>query len=744
MTNASSLARAQPVRLVALLSLGGMTFAASAPESPRDRSEPAGEAVTLTEFRVNESARVDEYIASEAVSGTRTGAKILELPYNVQVLTKEFMEDFQVFDEYNYKVFQYVPNYAPDNNGRLRGFQPQELRDGFVAAGATPSAITNTRQIEVIMGPQSTLYGHVTPGGVVNYVSKAPRQRPFTEITAARGRYEFQRYGLETTGPILRDRLFYLLNATYIFNESNMQHYYSNIFLFSGTLLYKFTPATSVTVAWERQKQKENEGTALPDLLVGSRQSGTNPLNRTGGVNYGPYLPLAGFNQFGPNQRRLRHFDSLNAKVEHRFSPGWAARLSLQRYRRDLDDRRWSNTLAFVPETGRLNSRSPTYQDQEDETDAALADLVGRFSTGGVSHQLLFAADFTRNRYGNEQWALPSSDILPNSQRFLDPFNPDWTNVDYTLLTRKMSWSTRDIAYAGGTATYRVYAFNERLVALTGLRYETVASKVVNPLSPAIHGDGSERVLGYSFGLNYRINGDRVLAYANFSRSFDTSTTVDQGVNQVQRATRGEGPEAGFKGMFRDGKIGYTVSAFRIEQNNRPIVNPAYNMSLAGTGVRQYLTQGVILMRGGEISLSARVTDDLTLIANAGYLDAKTVRAPGNAAIEGDTLIHVPAKTASGAARYTFRRGLLRGVRTGVSGTYTGERITDLGTSGVRRNRVPSIALANVFVSYEWKRDRYRHSVNLNVQNAFDKFYLNAANKLGQGRNPRLTYQLTF
>ena len=99
----------------------------------------------------------------------------------------------------------------------------------------------------------------MTPGGVVNYVSKQPRQKQFTELTAARGSYEFQRYGLETTGPLIRDQLFYLLNATYIFNGSNMQHYYSNIFLYSGTLTYQFTPATSVTAAWERQQQAQND-----------------------------------------------------------------------------------------------------------------------------------------------------------------------------------------------------------------------------------------------------------------------------------------------------------------------------------------------------------------------------------------------------------------------------------------------------------------------------------------------------
>lgn len=165
--------RRLPLPFSAALPLLALACPLSAAVLPPPAPAPTGEeVVTLTEFQVAATSVRDEYIASEAVSGTRTGAKILELPYNVQVLTSQFMEDFQVFDENNYRPLQYVPNYAPDNGGRLRGFSPQTLRDGFSRAG--PSAIANTQQIEVIMGPQSTLYGHVSPGGLVNYVSKQP------------------------------------------------------------------------------------------------------------------------------------------------------------------------------------------------------------------------------------------------------------------------------------------------------------------------------------------------------------------------------------------------------------------------------------------------------------------------------------------------------------------------------------------------------------------------------------------
>lgn len=707
---------------------------------------PAGpeEVVTLTEFQVTSASLKDDYVAAEAVSGTRTGAKILELPYNVQVLTSQFMEDFQIFDENNYRPLQYVPNYAPDNGGRLRGFSPQTLRDGFSRAG--PSAIANTQQIEVIMGPQSTLYGHVSPGGLVNYISKQPRRIAATRLTAAGGSYDFQRYELETTGPLVRDKLFYLLNASYIFNGSATQHYYSNVFLYNLAFTYRFSASTSVALYWEAQTQAQNSGTAIPDLLVGSRQSGTNVLNRTGGINHGPYLALAGFNQFGPNQRIERRFDNLNVRLEHRFSPVWSGRLSLQHYRKAFTDRRWTSGLSYVPETRRLTSHEPAYQTQDIKTDAVQADLLGRLRSAELSHALLLAADFTRDKYVNEQWQLPTAtrDALPNSVRFLDPFNPEWTPIDYALVNRQTSWTTRDLEYQGFSGSYRLYAFHERLIALAGLRSEKVSSAVENPLSAVNHGDGSEEALGYSVGLNYKLLGDALLVYANYSTSFDTSTTVDQGVNQVQRATRGRGPEAGWKGALLSERIGYTVSAFRIVHDNLPLTNPLYNSTLAGTGTRQYLAQGEVLVRGAEVAVSARLTDALTVVGNAGYLDAQTTRAPGNPALVGDTLTGVPSKTASAAARYHFRQGWLQGVRVGASVTYTGSRLTDLGSATVLRASLPAVQNYSGFVSYEWRHGRGRHAVNLNVQNLFNKFYLTAANKLGEGRNLRLTYRLSL
>lgn len=716
---------------------------AQATASQPDPAASDDTVVTLEAFTVTTASRKDDYIASEAISGTRTGAKILELPYNIQVLTNEFMEDFQVFDENNYRPLQYVPNYVPDNGGRLRGFSPLTLRDGFSRAG--PSAISNTQQIEVIMGPQSTLYGHVSPGGLVNYVSKQPRQTASTRVSVARGSYDFERYELESTGPIVPKKLFYLLDVSQINNGSAMQYYYSHVTLYNLALVYKLTSDTSISLFGEYQSQDQNGGTAIPDLLVGSRQSGSNPLNRTGGVNNGPYRALAGFNQLGPDQHITRGFENYNLKLEHKFNRVWSGRLSLQYYNKDFTDNRWTSGLSYVPETGRLTSREPVVQTQDIKTDALQADLLGRFTTGKLSHSLLFAADLTRDEYDNRQWQLPTAlrDALPNSRRFIDPLNPDWTNADFSLVTRQTSFTTRDIKYEGYSASHRMYAFGDRLITLLGARYESISSTVDNPLSATNHGEGSEDAFGYSGGVNYKIAGDRLLAYANYSTSFDTSTTVDQGLNTVQKPTKGRGPEAGFKGMLMDDRVGYTLSGFLIDQTDVSFTNPAYTSSLAGSGVPQYLAQGEVRVKGGEVAVSARVTDSFTMVANAGYIDAKTT-ASSSAALVGDRITGVASVTGSASARYTFRTGVLKGLRVGSSVTYTGKRLTDLGSATVLRASVGAIQNYSAFATYEWKAGRWRHSINLNVQNVFDKFYLTAANKLGDGRNIRVTYRLGF
>ncbi|MFM1747971.1 MAG: hypothetical protein RLZZ188_1637, partial [Verrucomicrobiota bacterium] len=170
---------------------------------------------------------------------------------------------------------------------------------------------------------------------------------------------------------------------------------------------------------------------------------------------------------------------------------------------------------------------------------------------------------------------------------------------------------------------------------------------------------------------------------------------------------------------------------------------PDYIAGVSPAGLPQYLGQGREQGRGFDLSLSARLTPALTVLGTLGYVDAR-IRRHETASLIGERLTLVGDKTASGVVRYAFLSGPLRNLRVGTSWTYTGGTLVSAATATRTREFHSPYQLVNVFGSYAWRQGRFRHSVALNGNNVFDKFYLNPSNRLGRGRETSTTYTLGF
>ena len=212
-----------------LLALALLTPAiATAQTVPSTPATAAPDVAVLPEFTVNTSKHIDDYVASEAISGTRTGAKILELPFGVDVLTKEFIEDFRLYEQdeqmrFSANFTSRDPDSGTGGGNRLRGFEPLQMRDGL--SRTSPADLTNIAQVEIIRGPQSALYGQAEPGGIVNYISKRPKETPGYRLTLSSGNYDTVRAEIEATGPLIHKKLFYLVTAGYRANKTDLEHY---------------------------------------------------------------------------------------------------------------------------------------------------------------------------------------------------------------------------------------------------------------------------------------------------------------------------------------------------------------------------------------------------------------------------------------------------------------------------------------------------------------------------------------
>jgi iron complex outermembrane receptor protein len=142
---------------------------------------------------------------------------------------------------------------------------------------------TDTDRIEVLRGPQGTLYGKNTTAGAINIYSRKPSFTPEARVELTGGNYDFFQGKASVSGPIVADTLAFRLSASVTQRRGTItntaldsyQNSQNNVSL-RGQLLWKPTGNLAITLAGDFNQQK-------PDCCVqyyvrtGATQR---PLNR--------------------------------------------------------------------------------------------------------------------------------------------------------------------------------------------------------------------------------------------------------------------------------------------------------------------------------------------------------------------------------------------------------------------------------------------------------------------------------
>lgn len=137
------------------------------------------------------------YVASSTVSASRAAAHIKEIPFTINVVTNDFLEDINA-DDIN-EAIQYASNIVPaniDEGSRfaIRGLQVKTTyRNGLRTDEDAP--VAGIERVEILKGPASILYGNVTPGGIVNYITKRPLTYQSAQVEMKYGSWDT--YGLQ-------------------------------------------------------------------------------------------------------------------------------------------------------------------------------------------------------------------------------------------------------------------------------------------------------------------------------------------------------------------------------------------------------------------------------------------------------------------------------------------------------------------------------------------------------------------
>ncbi|MCW3091825.1 MAG: TonB-dependent receptor [Ferruginibacter sp.] len=129
--------------------------------------------------------------------------------------------------------------------------------------------LSDIERIEILRGPQGTLYGRNAMGGVINIITKQPANHTSGFVELNFGDYNMQRYSAGIRTPLVNDKLFF--GASMVYNKRN--GYYNNQFnnrsfdrqsALTGNYYLKWLAAAKWAITANLKHQNDNNNGAFP------------------------------------------------------------------------------------------------------------------------------------------------------------------------------------------------------------------------------------------------------------------------------------------------------------------------------------------------------------------------------------------------------------------------------------------------------------------------------------------------
>jgi iron complex outermembrane receptor protein len=710
-----------------------------------------GEPVQLSEFTVK-ATEDNSYVASESITGSRVATRIQDLPFSINVVTSEFLQDFDLFDlDSNLAYTSSLTGLDTQGNYNLRGFGATfQLRNGFYRLGLVDRV--NVDRIEIIKGPNAAIYGQTSPAGLVNIISKRPRDQSSQRLALTAGSNDLLRGELNATGAL---GSIGGIGFSHVFSASAMDRDFD--------AKYAHLKQRSVS---EAVQAKLNERSNLLVELEWSQRNSTAAVTSTPWVvtrsgNRYVYTPqvaynLMNFNQSGPNGRQDREMFTTTLTYENRLSDVWSTRVSGYYYNRNAYNFNSSAGDQYDPVLQIITSRNPVRSDLNEDGGALQADLLAHYwlANHTIENKTLLTFDWTTNwRYRHE--TKPLTSIFPSSD--VSVINPNYAVPDpsrFNIVTRD-DHTRNDVV--GVFLRQQTAMLQGRLIGFAGVRYDYVTFNLdfgdqfnVGGSRPgSLNNAGTvdhftDSAWSPNVGVNYKLT-KNLAVYANYSRSFFPNAQSSKLGDPRLPNERAHGYDYGFKGSFFSDRLAFTLGAYSIERTG-------VKATVIENGTAVDRAAGEQQADGVEFDFTWRATDELTLLGGYGYTDAQITNNGRDLDSIGRRPNGVPQDNGGLALKYNFR-GSLHGFAVTAGVKYLGEaNPNSLATVAggapdlARRNTVaPSSVTYDAGISYHWTQQSQRlgHTVRLSARNLFDKQYVMPNFNAGTGREIYFTYTLS-
>lgn len=645
--------------------------------------------ITVTAERQEE----DGYRVPNATTATKTDTPLRDIPQSIQVVPKEVIKDqgvVRIGDAARNVsgVTQSVGYGGSIDNFNIRGFDNSaNLKNGFREDSFIPfTDSANIEQVEVLKGPASVLYGQIEPGGIINYVTKQPLKEPFYSAEFTVGNRDFYRPSFDITGPLNDSKsLTYRLNAAYENSDSFVDFGFNETFFVSPVLRYEFGENTSLTLEGEYSNLDRNFDRGFNPGVLG-RTVFDLPRNRFLGE---------------PTDRHQVTTGRIGYRFEHRFSDNWQLRNAFSFS--TADSLRLNTQADFLEADGRTLNRDYRRIDDATRDYSLQTDVIGKFKTGSVKHQLLVGVELTRQEF-DFRFQIADSPAL-------DIFNPVYGTAPVP------TQFDRDFTVERTTDSLGLYVQDQvtllpNLKLLAGGRLDFIdfRSQRVSTIPQDETSNDNRNYQAFSprVGLVYQPIPE-VSLYGSYSTSFNPNIFARTIDDQPIEPERGTQYEVRVKTEWLDGKLGATLAAYEITKSNVATPDPRdTEFSIAA---------GKVKSRGIELDITGKPLPGWNIIASF-YLNDAFVSEDNDLPV-GNRLVNAPSVGGSLWTTYEIQKGPVQGLGFGAGVFYVGNTEAELPNTF----EVPSYVRADATIFY--KRDNWRAA--LNFKNLFDTNYLESS-----------------
>ena len=363
-----------------------------------------------------QTSRDGDFLVDQSTVGGKFPTPARDIPQQVTVVSQDLITTqadislYRALDNVPGIVITPSADTATGNNINLRGFPARTdiYLDGIRDRGQYFRDTFALESVEVLEGAASLLFGHGSTGGIINQVTKKPQLQPIAAVSASIGTDRYRRGLVDIGAPLDQDTAFRVLLMDQDI-DGTRPNVNTRSYGVSPSIAFGIGSLTQIGLSWLTQHNNDHVDYGFP-MFQFKNDPILKPLQAPFGRTY-QYI----------NAVVRTDVNIFNVSLSHTFSPDAVFRSNTQYgiYNVHQNTAPLNTVFEALDANGNYEAVQPSsilappatpldelaiapQQKQRDGRDSSLfnqTDLLFKFATGPIRHELIAGGEFGRDEY---------------------------------------------------------------------------------------------------------------------------------------------------------------------------------------------------------------------------------------------------------------------------------------------------------------------------------------------------------